>query len=231
MPTGVARHRGARGRSDSLDGDLGETMRSTRRGGSGGDGGDEARMPGCAICGHRGRGDRAQHHLTHGVVVWLCAAHRAEGFLHRRAGHEFAKRLASAWEATGALTRRRSATLLTHIRQVREAVSPKTLPGSYAWPNLRKDAERRFAAGEAPDVVIDELRSTYRDGPAMVPSVRTMRRWFTQGRWRVSSGSTRRPARRTAKPRSPYRDPFLDYLVTGNVNPLWALVRRMPAGP
>lgn len=151
--------------------------------------------------------------------------------LRRRAGHEFAKRLAAVWEASGVLTRRRSAALLTHIRHVREAMSPKTLPGSYSWPNLRKDAERRFAAGEAPDIVIAELRSTYRDGPAMVPSVRTMRRWFTQARWRVSPTPMPRRERRDARTRSPYVDPLLDYFITGNVKPLWAIVRRMSAGP
>lgn len=56
-------------------------------------------------------------------------------------------------------------------------------PGSYSWPKLRNEAERRFAAGEDPRVVIADLRENNADGPALAPSVRTMRRWFTQRRW------------------------------------------------
>lgn len=67
-------------------------------------------------------------------------------------------------------------------------------PGSYSWPLLRREAERRFATGEAPESVIADLRESYRDGPAMVPSVRTMRRWFTDARWLVERLVARHPA-------------------------------------
>jgi hypothetical protein len=197
-----------------------------------GEGTDTERLqtPPCALCAYSGHGERRQRHLTHGVVIWLCHAHGSDAFLRRQGGHEFTNRLAGMWEGTGGLTRRRLAALRVHLQQVREAIFAKELPGSYSWPILRKEAEQRFAAGEPPEVVIAELRSNYRDGPAMVPSVRTMRRWFAQARW--CSKPTARPRRpNRPKERSPYLDPFLDYLMTGNANKLAPIVRRLYGGP
>lgn len=140
--------------------------------------------PPCVICGHSGRGARTLVQLTHGVAIWLCGSHAAEEFLRRRGGTEFAQRLLAAWAAAGSATSRRIAALKAHVQQIRNATLDRDLPGSYSWPKLRKTAERRFAAGEDPALVIADLRAHYADGPAMVPSIRTMRRWFTDGRWR-----------------------------------------------
>ena len=63
--------------------------------------------PPCAICGRGGREQRKQLHLTHGISVWLCDAHRGEAFLKRRSGREFAERLSAVWAASGVLTIRR----------------------------------------------------------------------------------------------------------------------------
>ena len=157
---------------------------------------DSGFVPPCVICGHSGRGQRTQQALTHGITVWLCTPHASEAFLRRRGGTEFAQRLLAAWAAAGAATARRIAALKAHVDQIRNATLDRTLPGSYSWPKLREEAERRFAAGDDPARVIDELRADYADGPAMVPSIRTMRRWFTDGRWR-----SRRPQHR-ARPRA-----------------------------
>ena len=191
-----------------------------RRAQAGSGGGDALPVggfcPPCAICGYCGQGDQVLHHLTHGLAVWLCDAHRSDGFLCRRSGREFVERLAAVWVASGVLTVRKREALAAHLRRIEAAGMQRNRPGSYSWPVLRREAERRFAAGEAPAEVISELRLTYRDGPAMVPSVRTMRRWFTQARWLASPAHNRRHHERPAPRRRSQSQwqPFLDYLLT-----------------
>ena len=190
--------------------------------------------PPCAICGHRGRADRAPYYLTHGLVVWLCHAHRTEPFLTRRSGREFTERLSAVWAASGVLTVRRKEALEAHLRAVQQPKASRQKPGSYSWPLLRREAERRFAAGDPPGHVITELRQTYRDGPAMVPSVRTMRRWFTQARWLETAPSKRRASSRHAtSPRGPAspRQPFVDLILTGVAYPTAPRPRHIPRGP
>lgn len=139
--------------------------------------------PPCAICGHGGPGPRASHHLTHGVSVWLCATHRSETFQRRRGGREFTERLGAVWAASGATSARRTAALRSHVGRVSQAPPARIRPGSYSWPRLRGEAERRFAAGEPPRRVIADLRRRHVRGTATVPSERTMRRWFADARW------------------------------------------------
>ena len=107
--------------------------------------------------------------------------------MRREGGRELVRRLTGIWSASDALGLRRRAALAAHIERLRLANDGRDKPGSHTWPKLRREAEQRFAAGETPALVIDELRHDYGDGPAIVPSVRTMRRWFAQGRWLVSS--------------------------------------------
>ncbi len=194
----------------------------------------ERNFPPCALCGHRGDADRVRHHLTHGLVVWLCHAHRSEAFLTRRSGHEFTERLSAVWAASGVLTVRRREALTAHLRAVHQATFSAPKPGSYSWPQLRREAERRFAAGDPPAQVIAELRQNHRDGPAMVPSVRTMRRWFTQARWLETAPTKQRmQSRHTVPPRrsaSPWQ-PFVDLIITGVAYPTPPRPRHLPRGP
>ncbi len=136
--------------------------------------------PPCAICGHSGRGPRAERHMTHGVCVWLCDVHGGAAFTRRRCGEEFAERLAAVWAAAGVSSARRTAALDAHVNGARNAGARRRQPGSYSWPGLRQEAVRRFAAGESPNTVIAELRRDYSGGPSTIPSIRTMRRWFTE---------------------------------------------------
>lgn len=147
--------------------------------------------------------------MTHGVFVWLCRDHGSDAHVRQSDGSVFARRLAGMWAATGSLTRRRAAALLTHVRQVRCAGSSGELPGSYSWPRLRTEAERRFAAGEDPGSVIDELRRRHGHDTARPPSVRTMRRWFTQARWLPATLQPPPPARRRARRWEPLPDYML----------------------
>lgn len=136
--------------------------------------------PPCAVC--RGKGRRL-HYMTHGVTVWVCETHGEDAYLRRDDGRTFVSRLARSWAAVGALSTRRVSALQTHVRQTARAGGAASLPGSYGWPELRREAETRFAAGEDPGRVIDELRKRHASGPARVPTVRTMRRWFADARW------------------------------------------------
>ena len=139
--------------------------------------------PPCAICARAGSALRTVRHLTHGVSVWLCETHGNDRYVRAQGGAVFAQRLARMWLASGNLTARRDAALRAHVRQVTEAGVDSDLPGSYSWPKLRQEAEERFARGDDPTTVITELRERHRDCPAMAPSVRTMRRWYSQARW------------------------------------------------
>jgi hypothetical protein len=123
--------------------------------------------------------------LTHGVRVSLCAGHHSVDFMRRNAGRDFAVTLSRTWQAQGCLTRARSRALDTHLRAVRAlgAGIVRARPGSYAWPKLRREAEARFARGDGVITTILRLRERHALDHATVPSVRTMRRWFSQGRW------------------------------------------------
>jgi hypothetical protein len=148
------------------------------------------KRPPCLICMGPGEGERGLLHLPGGVSVWLCGAHRSAGFLTRRAGRDLCVSLMRAWEAAGCMTRARHRALDAHLARV--AVAPaRGRPGSYAWPRLRRQAERRFAAGEAPARVIGELLGGLPRGPATAPSRRTMLRWFREGRWSAATGRGR----------------------------------------
>lgn len=153
--------------------------------------------------------------MTHGISIWLCEVHSTDEFLQRRSGKAFTERLVSIWIAAGAATARKLAAARAHVRGVQRAVlDTSDLPGSYSWPKLREEAERRFATGEDPSAVISDLRQTYRDGPAMVPTVRTMHRWFTDGRWRVAHRRGAQPPKSRRRFVSPdiQRDPTYRYL-------------------
>jgi hypothetical protein len=150
--------------------------------------------PHCVICGHRGRGEAQLFHMTHGIAVWLCSAHRDPQFLRRRHGRVFAERLHVAWLSAGRATKKQPNALEAHIRRMNPLPPQREQPGSYSWPDLRAIAEARFAADEDPETVIRELRERYADrAPARVPSVRTMRRWHTQARW-LDRGALRTPS-------------------------------------
>lgn len=191
--------RGRRGRGESGAGRrAGEGLRAGQTGDGEAGGPGAAQVPPCAICRQRAK-TIGFRFLTHGVGVWLCTAHDSVEFMRREGGGEFVRRLSRAWSASDALGFRRRAALATHIHRLRGATEDRDKPGSHTWPRLRREAERRFAAGETPALVIDELRRSHDDGPAIVPSIRSMRRWFAQGRWLVPSLNVE-PRRRQQPP-------------------------------
>jgi hypothetical protein len=141
----------------------------------------------------RGEGERRLLHLPHGVSVWLCAEHRSAEFQTRRSGRDLIVSLAWAWDAAGCLGASRQRALAALERRSGSREGGRSRPGSYAWPALRREAERRFSKGEPPVVVIHDLRASAVAGPAVAPSVRTMRRWFAEGRWLRTDGATAEP--------------------------------------
>lgn len=142
--------------------------------------------------------------MTHRVAVQLCPRHRDVRYLRRDGGRAFASALEEVWRAHGVASAFRRAALRTHRRRYGARADAGRLPGSYSWPALRAEAERRFAADEPPDAVIDDLRTRHGEDHATVPTRQTMRRWFREGRWLdtdsanagARSGSGRPPRRR-----------------------------------
>jgi len=143
----------------------------------------------CAVCG----GDRrvTGFHLTHGVVVQLCQPHRNLRYLSRRGGRDLTEHLERVWRAHGMANATRMRALAAHRRRYGSRPPVGHRPGSYSWPALRQEAERRFAAAEPPDVVIVDLRQRHIDDVASAPSVQTMRRWFREARWVDDADSVR----------------------------------------
>jgi hypothetical protein len=143
------------------------------------------KSPLCAICTHATKGKTIERQLTHGVTIWLCAGHASVAFMRAYAGRHFVVSMARIWTAQGCLTRSRSRALAAHQDACRRLgrARPGRQVGSYAWPRLRLEAEIAFARGERVLAVIGRLRERHLLDHARVPSVRTMRRWFAQGRW------------------------------------------------
>jgi hypothetical protein len=144
----------------------------------------------CAICLDRTRGRTLERELTHGVRIWLCEAHHSIDFMRRNAGRDFVVTLMRTWHSHGCLTRARSRALDAHLAAIRAtgSTTSRRRPGSYAWPGLRREAELAFARGESILATILRLRERHARDAATVPSIRTMRRWFSQGRWLRLSG-------------------------------------------
>jgi len=164
------------------------------------------KTPMCAICAGPGEGERAQHHLTHGVSVWLCEVHRSVEFQRRRGGRDFVASLAAVWNAAGVATRRHDRALRAHLTRVRPGDTGRPRPGSYAWAELRREAERRFGQGENPALVVAELARARTVG-ASGPTYRTLQRWFSDGRWLPVASVPRRAPPGTASTKRPGTPP------------------------
>lgn len=136
----------------------------------------------CAICVDRTRGRTSLVRLTHGVSVHLCADHASAQFQGSRSGRDFVRTLMGVWEAAGCLTRSRQRALDAHLAAQRDHPA-RARPGSYAWPDLRRALERRYAAGATPARLARAVRQRYADCPARPPSRRTLERWHHQRRW------------------------------------------------
>jgi hypothetical protein len=140
------------------------------------------KQPVCAICVERTRGRTQKVVLGYGVEVWLCAGHAGGDFQTRRGGRDFVRTLSGVWQANGCLTSARSRALHAHLRSL-QTRPKRSQPGSYAWPELRHEAEAAYAEGLRPKDVADSIHTTYATCPAHPPSRRTLERWAAQRRW------------------------------------------------
>jgi hypothetical protein len=141
------------------------------------------KQPVCAICVDRTRGKTRRLQLTHRVSVWLCEAHASREFQARRSGRDFVTTLAAVWKANDCLTTARDKALTAHLEHQRRPKPQRPRPGSYAWPDLRRDVERTYAHGTTPHQAHAAVHARYSDCPARPPSRRTIQRWHAQQRW------------------------------------------------
>ena len=80
------------------------------------------------------------------------------------------------------MTRARHRALDAHLQSLRRP-TPRTKPGSYAWPDLRRHIETGYAHGTPP------LHPHHLGDPrcphctARTPSRRTLQRWHAERRW------------------------------------------------
>jgi hypothetical protein len=140
------------------------------------------KQPVCAICVERTRGKKQKIALGYGVVVWLCQGHASREFQTMRSGRDFVRTLSGIWRANGCLTSARSRALHAHLASL-TAHPERPRPGSYAWPELRRQVEAAYAEGLRPHDVADSIHATYATCPAHPPSRRTLQRWAAQRRW------------------------------------------------
>lgn len=138
------------------------------------------KAPACAICGGAGEGPRAQLRLAYGVAVWLCAGHRSESFMTGRSGRDLVASLWHVWRAAGCMTRRRHQALEALRARLRGRRAQRDRPGSYAWPALRRECQRRAGSGERVGALIAEIRTRFRRGQQRPPSRRTVQRWIAE---------------------------------------------------
>jgi hypothetical protein len=138
------------------------------------------KRPVCAICIDRTRGRTEEIRLGYRVSVWLCPGHASQASQTKRGGRDFVRTLMGVWQANGCLTAARHRALDAHLRGLR-ARPPRRRPGSYAWPDLRRRLQARYAQG-APPAEPTHLRpcQTY---TAHAPSRRTLQRWHAERRW------------------------------------------------
>ena len=137
------------------------------------------KRPVCAICIDRTKGRTEEIRLGYRVTVWLCPGHASQAFQTKRSGRDFVRTLMGVWQANGCMTQARHRALDAHLNQLR-APRPRARPGSYAWPELRRRLEARYADGAPPP---DPTHLPCATCTAHTPSRRTLQRWHAERRW------------------------------------------------
>jgi hypothetical protein len=140
------------------------------------------KRPVCAICVDRTRGRTEEMRLGYRVTVWLCPGHAAQAFQTKRGGRDFVRTLMGVWQANGCMTIARHRALDAHLNQLR-GQAPRNRPGSYAWPELRRRLEARYAGGAAPVDPSQLGGHPCMSCTAHAPSRRTLQRWHAERRW------------------------------------------------
>jgi hypothetical protein len=139
------------------------------------------KQPVCVICVERTRGKTVRVRYGYGVEVWLCEGHASPEFQRQRRGRDLVLTLTEIWRSSGCLTISRHRAMDAHLNALKRTAG-RPRPGSYAWPELRRQAERLFADGVAPGVVARRILAA-RFQNADPPSLRTVLRWHAERRW------------------------------------------------
>jgi hypothetical protein len=137
------------------------------------------KRPVCAICVERTRGRTEEIRLGYRVTICLCPGHADQAFQTKRGGRDFARTLMGVWQANGCMTAVRHRALAAHLNRLR-ARPPRPRPESYAWPELRRRLEARYADGAPP---LDPTRHPCATCSAHAPNRRTLQRWHAERRW------------------------------------------------
>jgi hypothetical protein len=174
-----------------------------------------AKHPRCICCFPKSVAGQ-QVPLKRGVRIVLCADHRDPRFLRSRGGRDFLAATSALFRSLGLTGRRYHDALVAFLDDVRNTrvATPRHRPGSYAWPDLRRDAETAWRHG-----------ATFEDGCRLVythqepittrlrlPSLPTVRRWWRDKRWmlpRPSPQTTTTPPNPPNPPDQP--DPLDDH--------------------
>ena len=176
------------------------------------------KRPPCAICMGPGYGPREQLRLPFGISVWLCAEHRSPEFLTQPGGAGFRGVVIRCMERRGVHDGRAAPPAAWATSAASRRQGPRRGRGRTRGRELRREAEARWARGEAAAPVIAELRTPprprRRDGAQRPDDAALVRGGALAHRWarRVRSGSHtcggRRPVRGTGGRgrRRPYRD-------------------------
>ena len=98
-------------------------------------------------------------------------------------GRDFVRTLAGVWQANDCLTAARNRALAAHLERLAQPPPQRPRPGSYSWPELRRNIERRYATGATPAALTATVHTAFADCPARPPSRRTIQRWHAQRRW------------------------------------------------
>jgi hypothetical protein len=158
--------------------------------------------------------------LRYGVRLVLCADHRDPRFLHSRGGRDFLAATSALFRSLGLTGRRYHEALMAFLEEVRDTgrPTPRRRPGSYAWPDLRRDAEQAWHCGATFEqgcqlVYTHEEPITRR---LRLPSLATVRRWWREKRWMLPRPA---PGRKPATASTPPGDPLDDRAVMLHVTP------------
>lgn len=153
----------------------------------------------CLLCMTRTRGRTVDFDLGYGETVVLCAGHASREFRYQRGGRDFHLSVARASAAAGCLGRNRERALKSTweqtTRRTQEETPARPLPGSYAWPDLRRLVEDACQRGvvtiaKLRELIEAHLRAELRRGRIRLPSNRTLRRWRAERRWDIPAQPT-----------------------------------------
>ncbi len=148
----------------------------------------------CLVCQTATIGNASDFYLGHGVTIRLCERHASRQFIEADNGRHFELAIHLGLRSAGRLTKRHVTALTSFVSRFSNRHESDrlrtgaTLPGSYAWAEIRARLEARLENGalsiqQMVELVTAWLRVELRRGVVTMPSLRTLRRWRFERRW------------------------------------------------